>query len=211
MRKIFIIFGLIGTLLAAQAMVSLASDPEPTPDPFPRPTDWEIIVAEQVFENGRMFYLAPNSRIWVMIESEDDETTGEWLVFADTWEEGTPEFDPEITPPDGLHQPIRGFGELWRNSDEIRDALGWALDPEIGHLSRYQFFEGEVVETDDGMMQLPGTHALLSTYGRTFLFDEAEGTWSVLEQPGEEDDSDDDEMAEAVEPSEEEDSASDDE
>jgi len=191
-RLILVLLGLISMLMATSVILAgSASSPafqqaEPTLDPFPRPNDVEIIVAEQVFEGGRMFYLDPVQRIWVMIDADvdDAEDSGEWLVFEDTWQEGEPESDPSIVAPDGLHQPIRGFGKIWRENPDIREALGWGLDPEIGHLTRYRFFEGEMVEGDDGeMMQEPGIHTLRSFYSRIFLFNEAQGTWSVIRPP----------------------------
>jgi len=202
-RVLVMLFGLIGVLMATSVILAgSANSPanqqaEPTLDPFPRPNDIEIIVAEQVFEGGRIFYLDPVQRIWVMINAEDDNMTGEWLVFADTWQESEPESDPSIVAPDGLHQPIRGFGKIWRDNPEIREALGWGLDPEFGHLTRYRFFEGEMVETEDGEMeQLPGFHTLRSLYGRVFLFDETESVWSVLNPPEAETDADDEMDAE---------------
>lgn len=202
-RTIIGISGLIGLLMVTSVILASApvetsstawQQPEPTLDPFPRPTDWEIIVAEQVFENGRMFYLAPNARIWVMVDDDSEATTGTWQVYADSWQEGEPDRDPALRPPDGMHQPIRGFGKLWRENETIRDALGWALDPEFGHLSRYQFHAGELMETDEGTVPHPGFHMLTSYYGHTFVFDEGEMTWSVMET-----ETDDEEMTEAEE------------
>jgi len=168
-------------LLATQfeTDTALADEPDitPTVDPFPRPTDYDIIVAEEIFENGRMFYIQMAGRIWVMFNDEDDNA-GTWVAYEDTWNEGMPEFDPAIIPPDGLRQPMRGFGKLWRDNEAIREALGWALDPEFGHLTHYTFEPGDTVETDDGaIVILPGTHTLRSWYGGLFIFDEAEGTW----------------------------------
>ena len=208
-RMIIAIFGLIGVLLMAQFALTaqtelpppLVPEPEPTLDPFPRPNNIDIIVAEQVFEGGRMFYLDPVSRIWVMLNGEEDDTTGEWLIFADTWQEGEPESDSAIIAPDGLHQPIRGFGKIWRENPELREALGWGLDPEIGHETRYQFFEGEILETDAGLMQAPGFHVLNSFYGRTFFYDESQLTWGILDvaEAAEEEAVDEEAVEEAVE------------
>lgn len=193
-RKAVILLISIVTIVAfsqAFAISGVAQDqPEPVPtlDPFPRPTDYGIVVAEQVFQGGRMFYLRPVERIWVMIDPEDagdDDMAGEWLFFEDTWEEGQMEFDESITAPDGLHQPIRGFGKLWRENEAIREALGWALDPEIGHTARYQFFD-DVPSEDDADVTMD-YHALNSYYGHTFVFNETEGTWFALDADGEAD------------------------
>ena len=69
---------------------------------------------------------------------------GRWQRFEDTWTEGDPENDPDIVPPPGRFQPIRGFGKLWRERPEVREALGWALGVELGFPSIFQ--EQSVVE-----------------------------------------------------------------
>lgn len=154
--------------------------PAPTLDPFPRPSGLEIIVAEQVFERGRMFYIQPVDRIWVLYEGRNPET-GPWEVYMDTWEEGDMEFDESIEAPDGLVQPIRGFGKLWRENETIRQRLGWGLDPELGHMTTYLFVPGDEIQTDRGIAIEPGYHGLGSIYGRRILFNETAGTWCFNE------------------------------
>lgn len=148
-----------------------------TVDPFPTPTIAQIQVAEQLFEKGRMFWLEPIDQIWVMAETQ--EGTGIWTVYSDTFEEGDVEFDPRIVPPTGLLQPIRGFGQLWRDNDEIEAALGWAVEPELGHVSSYEYRPaGEVV--DGEYVSEPGYHILSSIYGEVFRFNEINGTWQTI-------------------------------
>jgi hypothetical protein len=60
----------------------------------------------------------------------------------DPWEPGKPESDPTIDVPDGFYQPVRGFGLLWRNdegliSNNVRERLGWAIEPEQGFDIQY--------------------------------------------------------------------------
>lgn len=184
----YFILGAMSLMLVAIFALAIQTDtqtnstdmPEvlPTVDPFPRPTDYDIIVAEQVFENGRMFYIQMAGRIWVMINGED-HTTGTWAAYEDSWDDTMPEVDSALASPDGLIQPGRGFGKLWRDNPDIREALGWALDPEYGHISHYTFEPGAEVETEDGeIVRLPGIHTLTSWYGGiVYIFDEAEGTW----------------------------------
>jgi hypothetical protein len=48
-----------------------------------------------------------------------------------------PEDDPSLVPPEGLYQPVRGFGVAWRDEQatpgfRVRDRLGWAIDQEFG-------------------------------------------------------------------------------
>lgn len=161
-----------------ETVTTAAPASTPTVDPFPTPTVNQVIVAEQVFENGRMFYLQPTQEIWVMVNT-GDATTGTYSRFPDTWREGMPESDPDIEPPEGMYQPLRGFGKLWRENEEVRDALGWALDPEHGRVATYQYFPGgEVV---NGVYSPgPGYHTVDSYYGGTFVFNESDSTWGVL-------------------------------
>lgn len=148
----------------------------PTLDPFPTPINAQVIVAEQLFERGRMFWLQPNQAIWVMVNGEDN-SRGQWIIHTDTWLEGMPEFDPEIVPPEGLFQPERGFGKLWRDNAAVRDAVGWAIDTEYGHVTTYQYFAGGEVTPDGEYIAEPGYHTLVSRYGGTFMFDESSRTW----------------------------------
>jgi hypothetical protein len=160
-----------------------AAEPPPVPTgaAIPTPVSNQIIVSEQAFQNGRMFWLEPNREIWVMIEDGESSTQGTWLIRNDTWDEATElAFDPSITPPDeDLFQPERGFGKLWRENQELRDALGWALDPEYGHATTYTYvFRGEIAGGE--FQPEPGYHTLLSRTGVTYLFDEATGMWQQV-------------------------------
>lgn len=157
---------------------------EATPEIVPTPLSEPIIVAEQVFENGRMFYLQPIDEVWVMINTTPDGDQGTWTIYEDTWEEGMPEFDPNIQPPDGFVQPIRGFGKLWRENQAIREALGWALDTEFGHWTNYEYIFGGEVNSAGEYVPGPGQHMLGSREGQTYVFEEVDGTWREVEQTG---------------------------
>ncbi len=143
---------------------------------FPPVTEAEVQVAEQVFEGGRMFWVQPVNQIWVL------ETTGEgqgtWTVYEDTYSEGEPATDPNIEAPEGLIQPERGFGKLWRENPTVRDILGWAVTPEFGFVSTYRYIPGgEVV--DGEYAPGPGFHVLFSLNSEEFRFDESNGRWQL--------------------------------
>lgn len=159
--------------------VSPTVDPNlPTVVPTATPTINQIQVAEQVFENGRMFWVQPTGQIWVMIVT--GEGRGEWSVYEDTFEEGEPEVDESLTPPEGKEQPERGFGKLWRENMDVQDGLGWAITPEFGYVTRYEYHPGEpTVNTDDTVTYGSGYHVLTSLYEEAFRFNEAEGTWQL--------------------------------
>jgi hypothetical protein len=154
---------------------------EPTVDPFPTPIKSQIIVAEEEFERGKMIYLQPDDIIWVMIYGDEgaDMTKGVWTFHDDTWSDGMPEFDPTIIPIEGMFQPIRGFGKLWRENDAIREALGWAVDTEFGHITQYEYFPGGEVNDNGDYIPGPGYHTLITRDGVKYIFNEVNGMWRV--------------------------------
>lgn len=160
------------------------SQPSPTPTTasveMPPPVDEQIVVAEQVFEHGRMFYLQPVNEVWVLIDQSEDGLQGAWTIYDNIWEEGMPEFDPNLTPPENFVQPIRGFGKLWRENQAIRDALGWALDTEYGHVTRYEYYAGGSIANNE-YVPGPGYHVIYSRDGFAFRFDETDGTWQRID------------------------------
>jgi hypothetical protein len=96
--------------------------------------------ANQFFENGRMVWLKQIRNGESLIENVilvlyDN---GQFQQFDDTWAPDMPESDPELTPPGGLHQPVRGFGKIWRENPEVREHLGWALAPEQSYEGAWQ-------------------------------------------------------------------------
>lgn len=160
----------------ATAEIGETSIPAPTLDIFPTPAVAQIIVAEQAFEHGRMFYLQPRDEIWVMIYSDDTATYGQWRFYPDTWSEGMTELDTSISPPEGRYQPERGFGKLWRENASVRDSLGWALDAEYGHVTSYEFHAGGMIVNNEYVAG-PGYHILTSRDGFHYVFQQSDGTW----------------------------------
>lgn len=155
------------------------NDPTSTPagTPTATPVVNQIQVAEQVFENGRMFWIQPTNQIWIMVVT--DEGRGDWSVFEDTFAEGEPEIDPQLEAPQGMEQPRRGFGKLWRENPDIQDALGWAITPEFGYVTRYEYHcDEETVENGQARCTL-GYHVLTSLYEEAFRFNESDSTWQL--------------------------------
>lgn len=142
----------------------------------------QIQVAEQTFENGRMFWLQPTQQIWVLIN--DDAGSGRWLIFNDTWVDGEASSDPALTPPTSLYQPIRGFGKLWRENTEVREALGWAVLPETGYITTYEYHAGGYIDaTTEMYVDAPGYHLLFNQANEPYRFDAGDLTWSVGTAP----------------------------
>lgn len=160
---------------ATEEVTPSLPDITPTTDPMPAPVFNRIQVAEQVFEHGRMFWVQPRQQIWVMIESGPGK--GTWQVYEDTFVDGEAETDPSMTPPPNMFQPERGFGKLWRTNQAVRDTLGWALTPEFGYVSNYEYHYGGTVDAQNQYVAGPGYQVLFSLYNERFQFNEADGTW----------------------------------
>jgi hypothetical protein len=152
--------------------------PTPTPLPamFPTPVSAQLDIAEEVFQHGRMFWIRENKQIWVMVNVPPDNTAGgDWYCYNDTFVEGEPETDPNLVPPDGMYQPRRGFGKLWRNHPDLKDAL----------TSDYTYLAGGYVQ-DGQYIAGPGEHRLTTLYHQTISFFESQirgdcmgGTWRL--------------------------------
>lgn len=112
--------------------------PPPAACPLYEPTRTQA--AEQLFEHGRMIWLAETRR--------PDSTSGPQVLvlyddgachqYDDTWAEGEPETDPAIVPPAGMLQPARGLGKVWRERPGLRERLGWATAPAQGYEGAWQ-------------------------------------------------------------------------
>ena len=153
--------------------------PAPTdlPPNFPTPVIAPVQVAEQLYEHGRMFWLGPIKQIWVL--KITNEGHGTWEVYEDTFEEGEPETDPSLVPPEGRYQPERGFGKLWRESPGLREELGWGITPEFGYVSNYEYHAGGTIDANGNYVRGPGYHIVFSLGGELFRFNEADGTWQL--------------------------------
>ena len=177
------------TTEAASTQPRASVTPRPTattpPAAYPTSTVAEVGIAEQVYEHGRMFWIRHTREIWVMQASEDDPNSGDWFCFNDTFEEGEMEIDPDLIPPEGLFQPRRGFGKLWRNNDTVHDGLGWATTPEFELTSNYTYIPGGYVENGK-YAPGPGEHRLTTLYNESISFFEGTirgeckgGTWRM--------------------------------
>jgi hypothetical protein len=131
-----------------------------------------VTTAYQTFERGFMVYVSSigstgQRGIYVFYNNNT------YQRFLDTWTEGV---DPELTgltpPREGLSEPIRGFGKIWRSSQDVQNGLGWATGSEVGDFGGYSllFERGE-------MIYLPQTR---QTY---VLAAGTPGAWSALPIP----------------------------
>ena len=129
--------------------------------------------AQQSFENGFMIWFGPTDTIFVFYNQGQSGNPRPFDTFEDTFEEGDPESDSDIVPPDGLYQPVRGFGLVWRESPQVRDQLGWATAPEAGFETWLQFYSARAMHASANAIQgIDGTIYVLENVG---------GTWGVYE------------------------------
>ncbi len=99
----------------------------------------------QRFERGQMIAREDFRQIYVIYDD------GSWEVFEDTWQEGDPVLDPNLTPPAGMRQPERRLGKLWRTRERVRQSLGWATSEEIPFNGIFQAFEhGQLIAQPPG-------------------------------------------------------------
>ena len=94
--------------------------------------------ATQQYQNGFMFWSQlPKNLILALSESKMPVWTEHrsWSYDANGAWCASP-------PPEGLVQPIRGFGGVWCDNPEVRAALGWAVEGERAIQGAVQEFEG---------------------------------------------------------------------
>lgn len=114
----------------------------PTPDACPDAQALAVEAVEQRFEGGRMIRLArglwnKSPMIYVLYDKKHGAKM--WAVFADEWHEGMPTSDPNMEPPPGKLQPLRGLGKLWREHErDVREPLGWAIAEQVTYRAQVQ-------------------------------------------------------------------------
>jgi hypothetical protein len=113
----------------------------PEPDFCASDVSQNKTLIEQMFENGRMIWI-PYSQGYNYISILYND--GTVYTTADMWTNAEPDSDPNLVPPAGLLQPVRGFGKVWREVQSIKDKLGWATGPETQYTSQYQHEGGSI-------------------------------------------------------------------
>lgn len=88
----------------------------------PTQTELAMPAAEQVFENGLMYWWSGTQQIFVLGKRQ------QWQRYPNTYQDNE-ELEP-LTPPTGFYAPLRGFGKVWQQNVAVQQTLGWALKPE---------------------------------------------------------------------------------
>lgn len=113
--------------------------------------------AQQSFERGQMFWRSTNE-IYVLQQG------GTARYFVDSWREGQPVQDDNLSVPAGRYQPIRGFGLVWRNNN-LLDAIGWATQLETGYSAKWQDFDnGAMFANGSGQVYILLLNGATGTY-----------------------------------------------
>jgi hypothetical protein len=150
--KYEVLLALLGTQLqqtagcdpAAEPLTQLAAErsPEYGCPSWAFPPFSEGVKAAQRFQGGMMAWSKGGyrSRSHIYVIYRDKFGLWNWRMFVDGWYEGLPINGGE-TPPEGLYEPQRGFGKIWRENPAIREALGWAVAPEYAENGFEQWFD----------------------------------------------------------------------
>jgi hypothetical protein len=91
--------------------------------------------AFQKFERGAMIWFGPDKVIFTIY---DQGKKPNWNHFPDEYADGMQDLDPSLVAPEGMAQPIRGFGLIWRTKPGLRDRVGWATGQETSYTAAYQ-------------------------------------------------------------------------
>jgi hypothetical protein len=131
------------------------------------PVAWEVKTSYQPFERGEMiwsdhigWYAQPV--VYVLYASST------YQRFDDTFDPAVDPISGGAPPPEGLLEPILGFGKVWREVTGLRDTLGWATAEETSGVGRFQMFSG-------------GNMVWISQTNQTYVF--VEGIVHVLGVP----------------------------
>jgi hypothetical protein len=100
-----------------------------------------VSLAAVEMENGYMLYDGGAKKVYVL------PYRGGALIYDDTWTDGQ---DPGGAPGprQGLVEPSRGFGKVWRENPSVKEALGYARGTERGFTGETQAYERGVIYHD---------------------------------------------------------------
>ena len=85
--------------------------------------------ATQGFERGALLWRITPDQIYVMYNGGQFEFYP-MSVYPESVRQNPPGGDPNINPPTGFQQPVRGFGLIWRDNPHVREGVGWAIEGE---------------------------------------------------------------------------------
>lgn len=102
----------------------------------------QVWSAWQTFEGGSMLWRSDTDTAYVFYAN------GTWFPVTERWDGATPTGRGD--PPPGLQAPVRGFGYVWSNREDIFRGLGWATAAEKGFCALTQDFDrGFILRSSD--------------------------------------------------------------
>jgi len=180
---------------AVPLTITAPVEPTPTPidlpsistfpacPPLPAPSEVQTPAAVQHFEHGLMFWLQDRAEIWTLIASPLEDQFY-WRVLPNLWSESQPESDPNLQPPPGRFQPVRGFGAAWRlgggSYGPQRDDLGWAIDEEVGFDTTLIYYPQGFYSPDCTWLPKSGIYELRDARGTVYQFVGAGGIAKIV-------------------------------
>jgi hypothetical protein len=113
------------------------------------------------FERGAMFWRSDTKTIYVLFYEEP----GVWYAFADGWTDGM-EPGGGAGPVAGQYYPKRGFGKIWRENEDVRNRLGYALaaDETAGSLTIQPFDRGLLLARDADYLYVLYSNGVFERY-----------------------------------------------
>lgn len=106
----------------------------------PKAAERRVPMVWQSFQEGQMVWESEQKTIFAL------PSDGLWQRHPDLWQSGTPESDPSLVAPEGLLQPVRGFGKVWREwLDGPVGPLAWATATETSVAGSIQEWDGGLV------------------------------------------------------------------
>ena len=100
--------------------------------------------AWQPFQHGYMIWFSDRDWAYALnYQGGTDPMDGTWVTGGDAWNwDGSVPDGRGLTPPPGLHEPIRGFGYVWFTKlGGQTSQIGWGTDEEKGYCALVQRYE----------------------------------------------------------------------
>lgn len=104
-----------------------------------------VWTAGQPFEHGSMIWMEDTDWIYALnYAGGGDPSQGDWVTGGENWRWDQVSFPNghDLAPPEGLVEPIRGFGNVWYEMlGGENGPLGWGTEEEKGFCAVVQRFE----------------------------------------------------------------------
>ena len=141
----------------------------------PKATGGILWSSWQPFQTGHMIWREDDDAVFVFVNGDS------WDRHDDDWDDQT-YTSVRGTPPEGFQAPVRGFGYLWENSDDIYGDLGWATAEERGFCAVFQAYADGFLLVSDQVASCKEGHSNSATeidFALHSLSALDDGTWTL--------------------------------